>query len=65
MTIEVTIVPDTEESLEAEIAALETDTERAIVEGVQRLSRLSARLADLSSRLQKFEPSKQQKETKQ
>ena len=54
---------DTEKDLEAEIVTLESDAEQAIIEGEQRLSQLSARLADLKRRLTRFEPStKQQKE---
>ena len=48
---------DTEENLETEIAALEADAKQEIVDGRERLSRLSARLADLKRRLAKFEPS--------
>ena len=62
---EVTAITKTEENLKAEIAALENDTEQAIVEVKQTLSRLRARLTDLKHRLAKFEPStKQQKETR-
>ena len=48
---------DTEEDMEAEIATLESDAKRAIIEVK------SARLADLKRRVTRFEPStKQQKE---
>jgi hypothetical protein len=55
--MEVTAMRDTEENLETEIAALEADAKKEIVDGRERLSRLSARLADLKRRLAKFEPS--------
>jgi hypothetical protein len=57
-------MPDTEESLKAEIALFAADAELAVVEGKERLSELRARLADLKHRLARFEPSsRQQKET--
>jgi hypothetical protein len=54
---EVTATRDTEENLEAEIAALEGDAKQENIDFKHRLSRLSARLADLKSRLASFEPS--------
>lgn len=54
---------DTEKDLEAEIVTLESDAEQAIIEGEQRLSQLSARLADLKHRVTRYEQNtKQQKE---
>ena len=57
---EVTSMPDSKEDLGAEIAALEAEAEQAIIEGKQRLSRLSARLADLKRRLARFQPNTKQ-----
>ena len=56
---------DPEKDLQAEIATLEFDAEQAIIEGEQRLSQLSARLADLKRRLTRFEPSNKHKEREQ
>ena len=57
-------MPDTEKVPVAEITAVEAAVEQAIIEGKQKLKRLSARLADLKHRLARFEPSsRQQKET--
>lgn len=60
MTISITIVPDTEATLEAEITALESDIEQTIIEGMEKLNHLRDRLADLTTRLKKFEPSTKQ-----
>lgn len=56
----VILVPDSKEDLGAEIAALEAEAELAIIEGKERLNRLSARLTNLKRRLARFEPTTKQ-----